>query len=1215
MVLDRLGMGKYCCGCSGRYGKCVACTCVKANKLCVDCRPGEIFRCVNKALASSQPCRSVSPVPMASHAASQPTESMRDSPSLPLTALAPASSRPYLENSAIDDLLMSCRNPDRTQRHPDRTQRHSRTHRHDPPPAPTRPQSEDAHLAGGTVAAESQSEDAHIAGGTVAAESQDPSSETEDVETGVEVSPTDAELLASLADSPSMAHPAVSDQDEGIPPTDAELLASLADSQSMAQPVVNVNADQGSTPPTATAEETQCPMPNNACLKEVYNEIITWRRNLFMIPLDRSGKELVPEFAEMIGQFANGAPNGVSTWAAITVASHLLLQKPSPQSKAKDHVEHLTRRLGLWRENRLSELLDEGRCVQAHLVSRPHRNDSGDKDDIIFANLAYSGKVKSAARYLSSEPGQGVLRLDDTISAGRTVRDVLHDKHSPSTEPPDYALLDGDPPPVNPILFDRLTPPLIRATATTISGSAGPSGLDADAWQRLLTCFKAASDKLCAAMALAARRICTASVPPESMEAFTAARLIPLAKTSGVRPIAVGEVFRRVIGKAIIQVINRDVRDVIFPYQLCVGIPSGCEVALHAMDQTFHQTNTEGVLCVDAENAFNSLNRQAALHNVPRLCPALGQVFCNTYQAPIRLFAAGGGEIASKEGTSQGDPLAMAIYAVATIPMIKAIAEECPSTSTLWYADDDAAAGTIAELKRYWESLLDLGPGFGYHPNSSKTVLLTKPDHLQAAQRAFAGTGIEIVDSGVKYLGGTIGSNTFAERQLVAHTEKWKGDIIKCAEFAKTQPHAAYAITVRSLTSQWLYAMRVIKCENKAGLLRELDRVVCSNLLPELCGLRLGPESPLRKLLSVPARHGGIAIPIGEAMAEAEEDWSRRITAPLAHLVTGVSSSPPRDTQPDLLDTNTQSSAEPTPIEQLQIALSDSRAAASQVRKEKGDLYSTTTADIADQLSPPQQLLTDIAGEKSVSSWLTTAPRTSLGTVLRKTDFKDAVCVRYDLPLPGLPPTCVCSAPMSATHAMTCPAGGYPTARHNEVRDVICGIMKEVAADVQTEPTLSPYEGESLHGRTANRAGEARLDIRARSFWTRQQDAYFDVRVTHPKASLLSCQELRRQLEQNEQEKKRQYGQRVTEIERGSFTPLVFATNGMCARGCNHFLKALALRVVEKNTGLHYSVVVNHLRSKLSFCLLRWCITCLRGCRASYTRTSSFVAECALLQG
>ena len=225
--------------------------------------------------------------------------------------------------------------------------------------------------------------------------------------------------------------------------------------------------------------------------------------------------------------------------------------------------------------------------------------------------------------------------------------------------------------------------------------------------------------------------------------------------------------------------------------------------------------------------------------------------------------------------------------------------------------------------------------------------------------------------------------------------------------------------------------------------------------------------------------------------------------------------------------------------------------------------------------------------------------------------------MRYDLPLPGLPPTCVCvcSAPISATHAMTCPAGGYPTARHNEVQDVICGIMKEVAADVQTEPTLSPYEGESLHGRTANRAGEARLDIRARSFWTRQQDAYFDVRVTHPKASLLSCQELRRQLEQNEQEKKRRYGQRVTEIERGSFTPLVFATNGMCARECNHFLKALALRVVEKNTGLHYSVVVNHLRSKLSFCLLRWCITCLRGCRASYTRTSSFVAECALLQG
>ena len=51
---------------------------------------------------------------------------------------------------------------------------------------------------------------------------------------------------------------------------------------------------------------------------------------------------------------------------------------------------------------------------------------------------------------------------------------------------------------------------------------------------------------------------------------------------------------------------------------------------------------------------------------------------------------------------------------------------------------------------------------------------------------------------------------------------------------------------------------------------------------------------------------------------------------------------------------------------------------------------------------------------------------------------------------------------------------------------------------------LLPYDGEDLNGRTANRSQEARFNIRARGFWTRQQDAFLDVRVTHPKASLLS---------------------------------------------------------------------------------------------------------------
>ena len=85
---------------------------------------------------------------------------------------------------------------------------------------------------------------------------------------------------------------------------------------------------------------------------------------------------------------------------------------------------------------------------------------------------------------------------------------------------------------------------------------------------------------------------------------------------------------------------------------------------------------------------------------------------------------------------------------------------------------------------------------------------------------------------------------------------------------------------------------------------------------------------------------------------------------------------------------------------------------------------------------------------------------------------------------------------MKIDHALTCPCGGYPIARHNEVRDVIADVMREVVSDVEVEPQLLPYTDEHLEGRTTNRSPEVRVDIRAGGFWTRQQDAFFDIRVT-----------------------------------------------------------------------------------------------------------------------
>ena len=67
-------------------------------------------------------------------------------------------------------------------------------------------------------------------------------------------------------------------------------------------------------------------------------------------------------------------------------------------------------------------------------------------------------------------------------------------------------------------------------------------------------------------------------------------------------------------------------------------------------------------------NAFNTLNRENALRNIQHLCPPIARVFINTYQEGAPLYIDG--------GTTQGDPLAMAMYGIAVIPLICRVANE-----------------------------------------------------------------------------------------------------------------------------------------------------------------------------------------------------------------------------------------------------------------------------------------------------------------------------------------------------------------------------------------------------------------------------------------------------------------------------------------------------------------------------------------------------------
>ena len=61
--------------------------------------------------------------------------------------------------------------------------------------------------------------------------------------------------------------------------------------------------------------------------------------------------------------------------------------------------------------------------------------------------------------------------------------------------------------------------------------------------------------------------------------------------------------------------LKKDVRQAAESLQLCGGQVAGSEAAIHAMHDVFNDDNTEGILVIDAENAFNSINRNVMIHN------------------------------------------------------------------------------------------------------------------------------------------------------------------------------------------------------------------------------------------------------------------------------------------------------------------------------------------------------------------------------------------------------------------------------------------------------------------------------------------------------------------------------------------------------------------------------------------------------------------------
>ena len=217
------------------------------------------------------------------------------------------------------------------------------------------------------------------------------------------------------------------------------------------------------------------------------------------------------------------------------------------------------------------------------------------------------------------------------------------------------------------------------------------------------------------------------------------------------------------------------------------------------------------------------------------------------------------------------------------------------------------------------------------------------------------------------------------------------------------------------------------------------------------------------------------------------------------------------------------------------------------MKKRRRELQEQQAQNTLERLNPQLQRLVELAQEKGSSAWLTVLPVAEHGFLLHKREFRDVLCLRYGWNLSNIPRSCNCGTPFTVDHAMTCHMGGIPTIRH-EIRDITATLLTEICHNVATEPLLQPLTNESFTHRSANTGPNARLDIRARGFWNTGQGAFFDVRVFYPNTSSNHSMTATAAYRKHESIKKREYAQRVREVERGVFTPLVLSKTGGMGR-------------------------------------------------------------------